>query len=241
MSHLALVSASRAAGPASVQIAHDLRNLLATIGLHLETLQRLAGSHGTKAASAAHALTTKAATLCNAAIDGAGSDSPSRRRGVDAMQVIRHVIDLVRPAGPASLAIDVDSDGAATVLADPTEAFRILFNLVSNAVTVARDTARLSRIVVSVTRQGPTIAIRIADDGPGLPAAVRATLFRSPEDTRSGHGLAIARELTERNGGTLSLAPASEGTAFVVTLPAFVAMLVENGAVTRSLGKRVTR
>jgi hypothetical protein len=39
----------------------------------------------------------------------------------------------------------------------------------------------------------------------------------------------------------LSLAPASEGTAFVLTLPAFAAMLVENGPVTRSLGQRVAR
>jgi signal transduction histidine kinase len=237
MSHLALVSANRA--PAHV--AHDLRNLLATIALHLETLERLAGNHGAKAAGAAHALTARAAALCNAAIDGTSSDSRTRRRGVDAAQLVRQIVDLVRPAAPASLSLEIACDGVATVLADPTEAFRILFNLVSNAVTVARDTARLSRIVVSVTRQGPTIAIRIADDGPGLPAAVRTTLFRAPENAGNGYGLAIARELAERNGGTLSLAPASEGTAFVLTLPAFAAMLVENGPVTRSLGQRVAR
>ena len=36
-------------------VAHDLRNLLATVGLHVETLQRLSGPSGVKAADAAHA------------------------------------------------------------------------------------------------------------------------------------------------------------------------------------------
>jgi len=45
-------------------MAHDLRNLLATVALHLETLQRLSGPSGAKAADAAHALLTRGATLC---------------------------------------------------------------------------------------------------------------------------------------------------------------------------------
>ena len=49
--------------------AHDLRNLLATVGLHLETLQRLSGPSGAKAANAAHALLTRGAALCNDALD----------------------------------------------------------------------------------------------------------------------------------------------------------------------------
>jgi signal transduction histidine kinase len=237
MSHLALVSTNRA--PAHV--AHDLRNLLATIALHLETLERLAGPHGAKAAGAAHVLTGKAAALCNAAIDSASADSRMRRRGVDAAQLVRQIVDLVRPAAPADLSIDIQSDGTTTVLAEPTEAFRIVFNLVSNAVTVARETARISRIAVSIARLGSTVSIRIADDGPGLPAAVRTNLFRTPKSARSGHGLAIARELAERNGGTLSYDPTPQGTAFLVTLPAFAATLVENGPVTRSLGQRIAR
>jgi hypothetical protein len=49
-------------------LAHDLRNLLATIGLHLEALQRLSGPGGAKASDAAHALLARGATLCNTAL-----------------------------------------------------------------------------------------------------------------------------------------------------------------------------
>jgi signal transduction histidine kinase len=77
MSQLARASGNRAIGQMpTAHIAHDLRNLLATIALHVETLGRLAGSPGAKAASAAYALTAKAATVCNSVIDGAGLRQP---------------------------------------------------------------------------------------------------------------------------------------------------------------------
>src|SRR6516162_2624629 len=91
MPHLALVSTAVPRGcPPPPQaslpviedsVAHDLRNLLATIGLHLETLQRLSGPSGAKAADAAHALLARGAALCNDALDRtAGADSRARRR-----------------------------------------------------------------------------------------------------------------------------------------------------------------
>jgi signal transduction histidine kinase len=157
------------------------------------------------------------------------------------MQLLRQLADLVRPAAPEGLVIEVEGNSPVTVLADSGDLFRIVFNLLNNAVAAARQTARLDRIVLSVVRQGPVAAIRIADNGPGLPAAVRSHLFRSPQNSRNGHGLEIARELAERNGATLALDSTQEGTAFVITLPVVAAMLVDNGPVTRSLGHRVVR
>jgi signal transduction histidine kinase len=240
MPHLALVSgtAHQASG---AHVAHDLRNLLSTLALHVETLERLAGTSGAKAAGAAHVLIAKSAALCNAAIDRSRDDNRSRRRGVDAMQLLRQLADLVRPAAPEGLVIDVEDNGPVTVLAESGDLFRIMFNLLNNAVAAARQTARLDRIVLSVVRQGSVAAIRIADNGPGLPAAVRSRLFRAPQNSRSGYGLEIARELAERNGATLALDSTQDGTAFVITLPVVAAMLVDNGPVTRSLGRRVVR
>jgi hypothetical protein len=61
MSQLVVASNNPALScPLRTHVAHDLRNLLATVGLHLETLQRLSGPSGAKAANAAHALLTGA-------------------------------------------------------------------------------------------------------------------------------------------------------------------------------------
>jgi hypothetical protein len=59
-----LVIASNNAAPgyaAGTQVAHDLRNLLATVALHLETLQRLSGPSGIKAAEPRTQTTERAA------------------------------------------------------------------------------------------------------------------------------------------------------------------------------------
>jgi two-component system, sensor histidine kinase and response regulator len=260
MSHLALVAAAtpnRASETHSLAahnlaaydlVAHDLRNLLATIGLHLETLARLAGPSGAKAADAAQALLGRGAALCNCALErAANTDIRARRRGVDPAQIARQIADLLGPAAPKSFGFRIDQEGTACVLADPDEMFRILFNLISNAVGVAqRKPGALTTVTVRIRTEGANVTTHISDDGPGLPAPVRARLFapavrgsQSSKDRHThrhthGYGLAIARELTERNGGTLTLDTAAKGAAFALTLPALLAVLPQD----RSLGRR---
>jgi signal transduction histidine kinase len=121
------------------------------------------------------------------------------------------------------------------------DVFRILFNLVHNAVTVAnRDPSALTTITIEASTEGANVTIRISDDGPGLPKEVQTGLFvrgaRRPKSAHQGHGLVIARQLAERNGGTLALAPTSKGTAFALNLPAFLTVLAEDHS--RHLGRR---
>jgi signal transduction histidine kinase len=241
MSQLAVVSTAPPMGylpPA--QAAHDLRNLLATVALHLETLQRLSGPSGAKASDAAHALLTRGAAMCNNALDrGTNPDGRPRRRGVDVIGIAREVVDLLAPAAPQGFSFDIVQNTAAAVLADPDEVFRILFNLMSNAVAVAnRKSSTLRIVTIDLRSEASMVTIRITDDGPGLPASVRAGLFRAPSrrsgTPRHGYGLAIARELAERNGGTLSLTPAAKGAAFALQLPALLSVVTPE----KPLGRR---
>jgi signal transduction histidine kinase len=229
-----LVIASNNAAPgyaAGTQVAHDLRNLLATVALHLETLQRLSGPSGTKAAGAAQVLLARGTALCNKALDcTANTDNRARRRGVDLFQVVRHVADLLLASAPKNFSLDICPDAGVSVFADPDELFRILFNLMSNAVVVAnRKAGLLTSLALHVSREGSLVNVRLADNGPGLPVAVRRELFGAPwrrsAAPRHGYGLAIARELAERNGGTLTLVSAGKGTTFALKLPAFLSVV----------------
>jgi len=105
--------------------------------------------------------------------------------------------------------------------------------------TVRVGTARaMSHVTLLIERHDMTVTVRIADDGPGLPKAVRDNLFRQqPSSTGNGLGLAIARELTERNGGMLQHVESARGATFLVQLPA-AGTIAETGAL-RSLGKSV--
>jgi signal transduction histidine kinase len=106
------------------------------------------------------------------------------------------------------------------VLGDPADIYRVVFNLVQNAVTAARRGAPMTFVNIDVACQGPVVSMRISDDGPGLPKAVRARLFRKTGSTTgsSGLGIAIARELAERNGATLRLDETAKGTSYVLEL-----------------------
>jgi signal transduction histidine kinase len=222
------------------QWAHDIRNLLGTIGLHLEALEKLSGPAGAKAARAALALIGRGGAMCAGALAEATRARPSgHRRCFDLAKTIKEVVALLEPTAPTGFKFRVDGNEALIVLGDQTEVFRILFNLAQNAVMVARRGAPLSHLTIAVTRGATGISVRIADDGPGLPKAVRAKLFLAPDERgSSGFGLAIARELTERNGGTLAYVDGMRGATFVLEFPHAGGREIPCGAAMPSLGCR---
>lgn len=97
---------------------------------------------------------------------------------------------------------------------------RVAGNLLDNAQRHARSTVRVS------VRDG---VLEVADDGAGVPEAERERIFerfvrlddaRSRDEGGAGLGLAIARDVARRHGGTLSVGEAPEGGAlFVLRLP----------------------
>lgn len=242
MTNLALVSSRQSALP-SAQWAHDIRNMLATIGLHLDSLARLSGPHGAKAANAAHALIAKAGGMCQTAAAAAGAaESLSRRHPFDISAVILQVVELVEPLGPEGFVIDVAGSGSHLVLGNQVEIFRVLFNLLHNALLVARSGTKLRKVEIRVERNGEITELKVSDNGGGLPAQVAAKLFRRPAKSGAhhhGHGLAIARELMERNGGMLTCETSRKGTTFCLSLASFTSIRIAEGPVTRSLGRRV--
>jgi signal transduction histidine kinase len=232
----------------AAQWAHDIRNTLATLGLHLETLSRLSGSRGRDVADAAQALMSRAAAMCSDAM-AQGAQSEGRRRGFDIMKTIVQVANLLRPVAPEGFEIRVAASGCVFALGDPQDVFRILFNLMHNAIMIARSEAdnssgKMTNISVLVERAGSTVTLRIADDDPGLPKAIRAGLFQPQPGTSAtggcGLGLSIARELAERNGGMLQLAASARGTTFVLELSGLASMPQEDRGAMRSLGRRAT-
>ncbi|WP_217213126.1 cell wall metabolism sensor histidine kinase WalK [Streptomyces sp. AC550_RSS872] len=101
---------------------------------------------------------------------------------------------------------------------------RILTNLLDNAGRHAR-----SAVTVTVDRQGEWAVVAVADDGDGVAEADRERIFerfvrldeaRSRDDGGAGLGLAIARDVAVRHGGTLTVGRAPAGGAlFELRLP----------------------
>jgi signal transduction histidine kinase len=149
---------------------------------------------------------------------------PETVRTLDADELIRDVVVTQQPMADAkALAVRMQTRDGDTVRAYPPDAVQALSNLVSNAL---KFTPHGGSVRISTTFDGDATIISVADSGPGMPADVLAHAFdrfyRAPGAQRestpgAGLGLSIARELAERNGGTIDLASGPDGglTAFL--------------------------
>ena len=108
------------------------------------------------------------------------------------------------------------------VRADPEQLYRVLQNLVRNALQAFGPSH--GRIDIVVGEDEASWMITVRDNGPGLPPKAIEHLFHpfsgGTKREGSGLGLAIARELVVGHGGTLWLQDNSEnGACFQITLP----------------------
>ncbi|WP_245661452.1 ATP-binding protein [Streptomyces varsoviensis] len=79
-------------------------------------------------------------------------------------------------------------------------------------------------VTVMVKAEGGELLVRVADTGPGIDPGAVEEVFRRGWSTKApgrGLGLALVRQAARRNGGDVSVAPASAagGAQFTVSLP----------------------
>ncbi len=118
----------------------------------------------------------------------------------------------------------VTPDHDVPVLADLEALRRVVSNLVSNA---AKHTSPENEILVSVDRESREAALRVADEGSGIPEDALPHVFERfyrAESSRAGEGtglgLAIVRETVEALEGRIEVRSVlDEGSAFTVRLP----------------------
>ena len=125
---------------------------------------------------------------------------------IDILLLLEDVCSAARRAGAE---IACSAPEAMFVTLRPEAMRRAITNLLDNARRHARH------IAVAATQQGErNVRIIIDDDGPGIPAAQRETLFRPFESAApggTGLGLAIARDIIGAHGGNISLADSPMG------------------------------
>ncbi|GAB2988722.1 sensor histidine kinase [Saccharothrix stipae] len=139
---------------------------------------------------------------------------------LDRMQAV--VTDLLllarlehRAAERVDLAELAGVPGPIEVIGDRAHLRRVLRNLLDNAERHAS-----SQVTVTVTAEGGTAVLRVADDGPGIPAADRDRVFepfvrldegRARDEGGAGLGLAIVREGVRAHGGTVTIEDGDRG------------------------------
>jgi signal transduction histidine kinase len=118
--------------------------------------------------------------------------------------------------------ISVRATGDMAVVFAPKKMERALLNLAVNACEAVPN--RQGRIAFDIVSTPESFEIRVSDNGPGIPIAIRNNLFdpfvSAGKPNGTGLGLAIVSKILADHGGGVSVESTSKnGTTFLVKLP----------------------
>jgi len=216
-------------------VGHELRTPLTTIQSYLDTVHSEPGIEPAvrhRFVGVALAETQRMVRLVKDLLTLSQTDSATLPMAKDAIapdDLIEDVLERLQPS-VASKAIQVRrdiGDHLPRVRGDRDRLIQVLANIVLNAIEYSPSGSTLG---VSAEAHGRQLAIRVADEGPGIPEDDLPHIFdrfyrvdkaRSRSLGGTGLGLAIAREIARAHGGDVTITSRlGSGTEVTVTLPA---------------------
>lgn len=208
-------------------LAHDIRNLLASLQLNAEQLMQLPGEKEQRIGKRLATAIEQSLSL----VEWAALYTSDKRENLDVKRqklrpIISDAMNFVRLHDPRRRVQLVNDCLANTeVVAERTLMFRILYNLALNGVQAMKGQKSFRQIRIRASSDETACVIRVSDSGPGLPGEAPNTLLmphmsgaRQPDST--GLGLKIVTDLVSWHGGRLDIVHSDgNGTQFQINLP----------------------
>lgn len=147
------------------------------------------------------------------------------RRAVSLVDVAQQALRFAALHRSEALRVETDLPAdLPPVEASQDRLIQVVLNLLLNARQSLAGRAD-AWIRVEASREGPDVALRIRDNGPGVPEPLRERIFDPFFTTRrpgegTGLGLSIAVDIVHEHDGSLELEPQPSGACFVLRLPA---------------------
>jgi two-component system sensor histidine kinase PilS (NtrC family) len=218
----------------SASLAHEIKNPLASIRSSVEQLARVvqAGEDERFLAQLVLRESDRLSRLLNEFLEFSRVHV-ALSRPVDLAAVVRSAADVVRQHPACTPETEIRVTGSVPPIeGDEDLLHRVVANLLLNAVQAASGRvnvsvelrpARPSDLPVGVGLES-AVLLRVADDGPGIPAELRDRLFDPFVTGRpggSGLGLAVVHRAVQAHRGVILVESGPEhGTAFTILLPA---------------------
>lgn len=211
------------------EAGHEMRTPLTVISGYLDVLERGGIDNGELRALALptmRAETRRLRALVERLMTLARLEGDDRRETevVDVVSTVRDAIGEVKAARGGTVRLSASGDHV--VVAEPSEVYEAIVNLVDNAVKYGAG----NPVDVTVERAADDgTVVRVRDRGPGIGEADRPRLFErffrgeaANGIEGSGLGLAIVARAAERSHGTVALESTGPGgTTFRLTFPPY--------------------
>jgi len=210
-----------AMGRLTATLAHEIKNPLAIIRGSAERLGKLDPESRRWADSVVEESDRLARTVGRYLQFARGEDAVAGEG--DAARALTETLDLLEGefrSRRATLVRPEPAPDALAVALDNESLKQVFLNLMLNALEALGEGGRL---VVSVEEEAARVAVRFADDGPGIPPETLQQIgspFVTTKASGSGLGLFLSRRLVQAAGGTLDIASSvGRGTVCTVQLP----------------------
>ena len=151
------------------------------------------------------------------------------RARVNLNRTIANILTVSRNEYKYVADVETDFGDVPEVICHGGEIGQVLLNLVINAGHAMAEVFQRSqvrgRLSIRTRAEGAFVVTEVTDTGTGIPAAIRERIFEpffttKPVGRGTGQGLAIARTIVDRHGGTIDFECGSEGgTTFRLRLP----------------------
>ena len=203
-------------------VSHEFGNLLATVDACVEALVQSERLDAEEAEAARHiqdaALRGKdlIRQLMAFTRRGLGEVRPERPR-----QLLEELARLLGPLFGRRIQVEVEAD--AELPAHPMNRAQILQALLNLCINAKDAMPTGGRIQLRARRDGEALVMEVEDQGPGVPAELRARIFEPFFTTKeagkgTGLGLAMTLSIVQAHGGTLAC-DQGEGALFRMVLP----------------------
>ncbi len=215
-----------------VYLAHDLKTPLTSVTGYLALLDEakdLPEAQREKYLGIAYQKALKLETLANELFDLTRfniQDISLTLRSVNLPLLFQQLVEEFYPLlEKRSLRCRVDSQDVRHIIGDSDKLARVFDNLLRNAVFYAEPG---TEIVIRVDRVEMGVRIVFGNDGVTIPPDKLERIFeqfyrvetaRSGESGGAGLGLAIARRIVEKHGGSITASSENLHTEFVILLP----------------------
>ena len=214
-----------AVGMMACSISHDMRHSLSAIYANAEFLE---GRLGCASERTDLLIEIQEAVLAmTERIDSLLQFGRSGRRPL-VLECIAFVLEKAVAAVKShpdgrNVSISVGTVPPAEALIDARNLESAIYNLLLNACQAAARSTHVPEVKVYVTEVDERVHVTISDNGPGIPAAVRTTLFdpfvTAGKPNGTGLGLTLARRIAEEHGGDVRLEESNRGkTVFTLSL-----------------------
>lgn len=211
-------------------VSHELRTPLAQIRLFAETLllDRLrTPDERTRALRIVHDESRRLSQLVDNLLQFSRTGHSMHPPALDNVALMSLAHDVVAQYSPLAdqRQVRLETDGPAVTARGDRDALRqVLLNLLDNAVRHGPDG---QRVVVRTETEGARSRLVVDDEGPGIPEPDRVRVFErfsrvgnGRDRTGTGLGLAVVKELVERQHGRVAISSNERGGCRVtVDLP----------------------